>query len=113
MTGQGKAPMTVNDIQICTSIQDKQPVGANTTFAHDVGQLFCFTKLSGDQDNATISHVWYHNNKEMLKVALDMTAKNWRTWSSKKIPASLTGQWRVDVVSTDGTVLGSKQFTIE
>jgi hypothetical protein len=109
---QDNSAITVEDIQICTSIQDRQPVGANTSFAKDVGQLYCFTKLSGSQDAATISHVWYHNDQEMRKVELNAQAKIWRTWSTKNILNTLTGEWRVDVVSSDGKVLTSKQFTI-
>jgi hypothetical protein len=109
---QEGATVTVDDIQICTSIQDRQPVGAETTFTRDIGQLYCFTKLSSTQDSGAISHVWYHNDKEALKVGLSMNAKTWRTWSVKKVAHTQTGQWRVDVVSADGAVLTSKQFTV-
>jgi hypothetical protein len=110
---QDTSSTTVEDIQICTSIEGKQPVGANTSFAKDVGQLYCFTKLSSNQDETSVSHVWYYNNKEMFKVELSTKAKTWRTWSVKKIPASMAGDWRVDVLSSDGKVLTSKQFTIQ
>jgi hypothetical protein len=109
-----EAPIiTVEDIQICTSVADRQPVGADTSFTKDIGQLYCFTKLSSDQDTATIFHVWYYNDKEMFKVELNTKAKTWRTWSNKKILDTWTGEWRVDVLSSDGKVLISKQFTIK
>ena len=110
---QGTPTIVVEDIQICTSVEDRQPVGADTSFARDIGQLWCFTKLSSDQDTASISHVWYYNDKEMLRVELDVNAKTWRTWSSKRIMDSWTGTWRVDVLSSDGNILTSKQFTIQ
>jgi hypothetical protein len=93
-------------------VQDRQPVGTGEAFARDIGQLYCFTKLSAGQDSAAVSHVWYYNDKETLKVALNLGAKTWRTWSVKKVAAAQTGQWRVDVVSADGAVLTSKTFTI-
>jgi hypothetical protein len=104
--------ITVEDIQICTSVEDRQPVGADTSFTKDIGQLYCFTKLSSDQDAATIFHAWYYNDREMLKVELNTKAKTWRTWSNKKILDTWTGEWRVDVLSSDGNILTSKQFTI-
>ena len=110
---QGTPTIVVEDIQICTSVEDRQPVGADTSFSKDRGQLWCFTKLSSDQDTASISHVWYYNDKEMLRVELDVNAKTWRTWSSKRIMDSWTGTWRVDVLSSDGNILTSKQFTIQ
>ena len=110
---QDTPTIVVEDIQICTSVEDRQPVGADTSFSRDIGQLWCITKLSSDQDTTSISHVWYYNDKEMLRVELDVNAKTWRTWSSKRIMDSWTGTWRVDVLSSDGNVLTSKQFTIQ
>jgi hypothetical protein len=109
---QEAAVVTVDDIQICTAVQDRQPVGAAESFSRDIGQLYCFTKLTSGQDSAAVSHVWYHNDKEALKVNLNVNAKTWRTWSVKQIPAVMTGQWRVDVVAADGAVLKSKPFTV-
>ncbi|NIU01322.1 MAG: DUF2914 domain-containing protein [Nitrosopumilaceae archaeon] len=42
-----------------------------------------------------------------------MKGKKWRTWSSKRIVEEWTGTWRVDVVSTAGKVLKSKEFVVE
>jgi hypothetical protein len=110
---QDNQPVTVDDIQICTSMADRQPVGADTNFAKDIGKLSCFTKLSCTEDTGTIFQAWYYKDKEMLKVELSIKAKTWRTWSSKNIPVSSTGEWRVDVLSSDGKVLASKNFTIK
>lgn len=104
--------ITVEDIQICTSIENRQPVGSDTSFAKDIGQLWCFTKLSSDQDMTSISHVWYYNDREMFRIELDVKAKTWRTWSSKSIIDTWIGEWRVDILSSDGNILTSKQFTI-
>jgi hypothetical protein len=110
---QDNQSITVDDIQICTSVADRQPVGADTNFAKDIGQLSCFTKLRCTEDTGTIFQAWYYNDKEMLKVELSIKAKTWRTWSSKNISGASTGEWRVDVLSSDGKVLASKNFTIK
>lgn len=109
---QDNPGLTVEDIRICTSVEDRHPLGADTSFAGDVGHLYCFTKLSGDKDYATLYHVWYYKDREMLKVELNTKAKTWRTWSTKQISAAWTGNWRVDVLSSDGNVLGSIEFTV-
>jgi hypothetical protein len=109
---QGTPTIVVEDIQICTSVENRQPVGVNTSFSKDIGQLYCFTRLSSSQDTTSIFHVWYYNDKEMFRIELDVNAKTWRTWSSKRIIDTWTGEWRVDVLSSDGNVLTSKQFTI-
>jgi len=106
--------ITVDEIQICKSIEDREPVGADQIFSKDIYQLFCFTRLSSNQDSTSISHVWYYNDKEMANVELEIgiDAKNWRTWSSKRILEGWTGDWRVDVLSPLGEVLASKEFSI-
>lgn len=105
--------MSVEDIQICTSVKDHMPVDANTTFSADVGRLYCFTRIINSAGNNKITHVWYFNGKEMARVELSVAASSWRTWSSKRILPQWKGDWRVDVLSSDGTVLASKKFVIK
>ena len=110
---QGTPNIVVEDIQISTSVENRQPVGADTSFSKDIGQLYCYTKISSDLDTTSIFHVWYYNDREMFRKELNVNAKAWRTWSSKRIIDTWTGGWRVDVLSSDGRVLTSKQFTIQ
>ena len=105
--------ISVEDMEICTSIEDRVPVGVDTSFSGDVEKLYCFTKIVSNKDEGSIFHVWMYNDKEMAKVELSTKAKVWRTWSSKRILPSWTGKWRVDVQSPDGTVLGSKEFEVK
>jgi hypothetical protein len=104
--------ITVEDIQICTSVENRQPIGTDTSFPQDVERLYCFTKLRSDRDMTSVSHVWYYNDKEMAKVDLVVNAKTWRTYSSKRILKSWTGEWRVDILSATGELLASKEFDI-
>ena len=49
---------------------------------------------------------------DSVRLKVDKSAR-WRTWSSKIILPRWTGDWRVDVVSEHGRVLGSVSFKIE
>ena len=104
--------ITVYEVQICPSVEEREPVGAGQRFNEDIGRLYCFTRLGSNQDKTSISHVWYYNDKEMANVELGIHEKNWRTWSSKTILKGWTGDWRVDVLSPLGEVLASKEFEI-
>jgi hypothetical protein len=110
---QGAANITVEEIEICSSVENRQPIGISSSFSADVGTVCCFTRLSSDQDTTSIHHVWYYNDKEMADIELQIKAKTWRTWSSKKILNSWTGTWRVDILSPGGEVLATKEFNIE
>jgi len=110
---QTTANMEVVEMMICTGVQDRVPVGTDTLFLKTVGQLYCYTKVTGAGESAKLSHVWYHNNQEMARVDLNVMADTWRTWSSKKIAEEWTGKWRVDVVSESGEILKSMAFTVQ
>jgi hypothetical protein len=110
---QTAAKIEVVEMMICTDIQDRVPVGTDTVFLKTVGQLYCYSKITGAGESAKITHVWYYNDQEMARVDLNIMADTWRTWSSKKIVEEWTGNWRVDVVSESGEVLKSMAFLIQ
>jgi hypothetical protein len=103
----------VEEMTFCTGVEERAPVGAADEFTGDVGHVCCFTRIIGAQDPTTIYHVWIYDNKEMAKVELAVNSAAWRTWSTKRILDSWTGDWRVEVQTADGTVLKSSGFTVE
>ena len=110
---QEYADITIEEMQICSSVEDRKPIGISTIFSADVDRVYCFTKLSSNLDTTSVSHVWYYNEKEMANIELKIKAKTWRTWSSKRILNNWTGNWRVDVLSPSGEVLATKDFVVE
>ena len=109
---QEMSVLMVAEQTICTAIEERVPTGADSSFASDVGQLYCFTKITGAEDTTSVSHVWYLNDEEKAKVELSIKGKSWRTWSSKRIDPIWVGDWNVEVVSASGDVLSTKTFTI-
>ncbi|MBN1397640.1 MAG: DUF2914 domain-containing protein [Bacteroidetes bacterium] len=110
---QDQEGIEVLDIAICTSVENRQPAGTDSTFTADVGKLYCFTKLQGEADTAEISHVWFCNDKEVAKIPLVVKAKTWRTWSAKTILPEWTGDWRVEVQDAAGSVVSTISFKIK
>lgn len=109
---QMAAQLDVAESAIATQIADRQPVDNVTTVPVDVGVVYCWTRVVGAEGEVEVVHVWYHNDMEMARVPLRVRGNNWRSWSSKKIEPSWTGQWRVDVEAPDGTVIESMSFTV-
>jgi hypothetical protein len=110
---QQAAKLSVDEMVFCTGVQDRQPMGADTAFASSIGNVYCFVKISGGADTSSVDHTWYFNGKEMTAITLPVRSASWRTWSSKKIAPEWQGTWRVDVVSSSGEVLKSREFTIK
>lgn len=107
------ATINVDEMSICTSVEERQPVGTDTVFVKTVGQLYCFVKVSSESDTTSLYHAWIYNDKEMAKVELSVKGKTWRTWSSKRITEDWVGNWKVEVSSSTGDVLMTKEFVIK
>ena len=109
---QDQATTSVAEIVICTSVENKQPVGADSVFASDVKQLTCFTRIVTQAEQSEVSHVWFYQDKEMTKVDLNVMGKSFRTWSRKTIIPEWKGDWRVEVQDSAGDVLSKISFKI-
>ena len=107
------ASLEVRDAAISTGVHDRVPTGIASSFDASVGKLYAFTRIVGADADTRIYHKWYHGDVLMADVPLTVRSGDWRTWSSKNVQAGWTGDWRVVVVSEDGSVLGSVQFAVD
>ncbi|HDQ45357.1 MAG TPA: DUF2914 domain-containing protein [bacterium] len=108
----GEEGFRVDEIVLCTSVEDRQPVGSGTEFPVSVERVYCFTRLSGAPDTTSIRHVWKFDGVEKAQIVLHVGAESWRTWSSKRIIPEWAGTWTVDVLSAAGDLLAKKEFRI-
>ena len=109
---QEQPALVLEEIQICTAVEDRQPSGVGTVFPDDLDKIYCFTKIGGAEDTTYVNHVWYFGNDEIARVKLPIKAISWRTWSSKKLNM-LLGNGHVEIVSESGDVLGKAEFEIQ
>ena len=98
------------EIAVGTNIADRMPTDTGSAFPATVGSLVCWTKVTGAA-NTKISHVWTHG-PHSASVELNVGGSPWRTYSRRTIPAEWTGEWKVEVKDSAGTVLASKTFTV-
>lgn len=108
-----KTPTLTVTATVCTAIEDREPVGAGDTFPATVGKLYCHTLVEGAQEPTTVTHVWYYGEKKMAEVSLTVGSARWRTWSSKRIMKSWTGEWRVEILDEEGKLLTTISFQIQ
>ncbi len=94
----------------CTAVTDHEPVDTITTLAAPASSITFFTEVVG-LEGQTITHRWMHGGQTMAEVSIAVGANRWRCYSTKTLAPGLTGAWSVDVVGSDGTVLGSSTFT--
>jgi len=111
-TAAPEAAIVVEELVLCTGVEERQPVEANTEFTNDVGRVYCFSKIVGVTEATPVFHVFYHNDVQMAKIELTVKGTPWRTWSYKTILENWLGDWKVEVQDADGNVLKSAPFKI-
>ena len=50
--------LVLEEIQICTAVEDRQPSGVGTVFPDGLDKLYCFTKIGGAEAATYVYHVW-------------------------------------------------------
>jgi hypothetical protein len=105
------AAVDVAEAVVARSVVDRQPQDTGTAFPADVGQLICWTKVTG-AGGAAIHHVWFHGDTQVGDVELQVGGSPWRTWSRKTVPPDWTGAWHVELRDAAGTVLKRIDFTV-
>jgi Protein of unknown function (DUF2914) len=104
--------LTLTEAVIARSIVDRVPQDTGSTFPAAVGQVVCWTKITGGSAEDTIHHVWFHGDTQVGDVALTIGGSPWRTWSRKTIPAEATGAWHVEIRDGSGNMIRRVDFTI-
>ncbi len=109
-----KGNITVLEAVACRSIAERSPVEPGTTFKSDIGRIYVYTRITNDGgSDTTISHNWFFNGTKLATVTLPVKGENWRTFSSKSVQPTQKGDWKVDVVHSNGDVITSVPFKIE
>jgi len=103
----------LEEAAICRNIENRVPIGKGSVFHASIGRLYCFTKVVGAQTDTTIIHHWYLNGKLNASVTLPVQSAAWRTWSSKDIKPSESGDWMVEVLTAEGDALESILFLVQ
>ncbi len=96
-------------IVTATGVELKDPVGEAKEFDASIGKVYCWMRIACGDIPKTVTHVWYLENEEQLKVPLTVKFPSMRTWSHKNIRP---GNWKVQVKDDTGAVLGEISFVI-
>ena len=112
LQAQDASSLAVEEMQFGTAVENRQLTGADSVFSADVGEVYCFTKITGAETPVTVSHVWYYGDEEKARLEHDVKAKSWRTWSSKHITGAMKGNWKVEITDTQGAVIETLRFTV-
>jgi hypothetical protein len=105
--------VTIAEAVVCREVVDRTPVGAGDVFPRDTERLYCFVRVVGANTDIEIQHRWYYQGQLVATVTLPIRSENWRTYSSKRIGPEMTGEWTVEIGTTQGETLKKIIFVIE
>lgn len=71
--------------------------------------LYFFTELRGLKGES-VTHRWEYQGKPVLSIPFKIGGNRWRVYSNKRLPANMTGNWRVVIADSSGAVIAAKEF---
>jgi len=95
---------TISRAQFTSAVLDREPVDEVTSIDSDTGSVFFFTEFR-DFEGTTASHRWIYNGEVKFELSFKIRGSRWRVYSQKTLPAEWLGDWTVEIVADDGTVL--------
>ncbi len=111
-TSVSETVITVVDAQICEDIVEREPVSSSDIFTGEILKLYCYSKIESSVETE-IRHIWSFNNNVVAETPLRIgVSAGWRTNSSKNIPPTDKGNWKVEIVDTNNNVLKTLQFVV-
>ena len=103
--GQGSVVTSV----FTTSIVDGKPADNLKTFENTTETVYFYSELKGMRGR-TVTHQWKYGGRVMAKANLDVSSDSQAVWSSNKLEPNWTGFWVVEILDSDGQVIGVNSF---
>ncbi|NIA30010.1 MAG: DUF2914 domain-containing protein [Actinobacteria bacterium] len=106
--------LRVNKVVVCLDISDDgRPLLAKEKFHRGVDFLVCYSELSGIDEPQVLTHRLVHENDVVAEKQVWLRKGADAVWTKYDLPRDQRGNWRVDLVSTNGRVLDYAVFQIE
>ena len=104
--------VTITELVITSRVVKGKPIDSIKRLSSGTDKnLFCFTRLTlPEGDESSIKHLWYRGEERVAEYELPVKGLKWRTYSKKRIPAGMAGEWRVDVVDGSGKLMKTVKF---
>ncbi|MDZ7640756.1 MAG: DUF2914 domain-containing protein [Desulfurivibrio sp.] len=106
------APFELQRMVTAEMVEEREPVGVAEQFAADQAKVYAFIEARGITADTEVVFVWFHNDREVVQVPLEVRQGNrWRTFSSITL-AGRRGDWRVELHDQQGELLKKREFTV-
>ncbi len=102
----------ITELAVTTKIARGNPIDlVRRISSSSVKSLYCFTRMTAPPGtDTTITHVWYNGDEKVGEYVLPVKGEKWRTYSKKNIQKGWSGEWRVEVLDSDGNLMKTIKF---
>lgn len=97
---------TISRAQFTSAVLDREPVDEVTTIDSNTGSVFFFTEFR-NFEGTSATHRWIYNGEVKFELSFKIRGSRWRVYSQKTLPPEWLGDWKVEIVAEDGTVLAA------
>ncbi len=99
---------------LTNGIKDREPLAGIEAIRPDSGDngivtVYAFSEVSGLQGQ-TLRYRWLRNGNAVATVKVGVGGSKWRSYSSKYVTSAMQGDWRVELLGTNGEVLAFREF---
>ena len=86
-------------------------VDQSDQFERGTPEVHFYTRIVGAQEDTIIYHKWYHRGRMLFERKLKINSNDYRTNSKSEIEGR-TGEWKVEVLGVDKTLLKTYTFLV-
>lgn len=105
--------ITIARLFVGTGVEKGEPVGVAETFPATTEKVYCFLEATNISKDTEVSFVWFHGQKELLKISLPLKmGPKWRTYANKNLRGS-KGDWKVEIKDANGNLIKDVKFKVE
>ena len=91
------------------AMDGREPANVVETIGPEHDRIYYFTELH-NLTGQTVRHRWVYNGEPQATIKFQVGGPRWRVYSSKQIPPTMQGDWKVMVINEDGDVLKQERL---
>jgi hypothetical protein len=108
--------LTIRRFITAPEVEHREPVAASSVFGPYEERIYAFVEVSNESQDQKVLLVHFIGPDGQVSGGIELgippAVPRWRTWAHTK-HAKKPGLWRVEIRSTDGTLLGALPFEVD
>ncbi|MBX2826124.1 MAG: DUF2914 domain-containing protein [Gammaproteobacteria bacterium] len=98
--------------QFTTLVEDREPIDNLATTSTALPKLFFFTEFIG-MTGQELTHRWRYFDEVVAEIDFSIKGPRWRVNSYKSLTSELSGDWAVEIVNSEGTILNRYDIRVK